>query len=256
MLELTFLGTGTSQGIPVIGCDCEVCHSTDPRDQRLRTSAMITTEGKNFVIDAGPDFRQQMLRERVKKLTAVLLTHEHNDHVIGLDDVRPFNFMQRMGIDIYGTERVISEVTRRFPYIFEKNPYPGAPRLNTHYIEPMQKFEVSGVEFQTLPVMHGDWPVLGFKTGSLVYITDAKYISDEVIAAAKNCEVLILNALRRKEHYSHLSLDQAIEVSREIGANRTYFTHVSHKMGLYREVQKDLPDNCFIAWDGLKVKTG
>jgi phosphoribosyl 1,2-cyclic phosphate phosphodiesterase len=253
-VELTFLGTGTSQGIPVIGCDCVVCNSDDPRDNRLRTSAMISVNNKNFVIDVGPDFRQQMLREKVRKIEAVLLTHEHNDHVIGLDDVRPYNFMHRKGVDIYGTERVISEVTQRFPYVFEDNPYPGAPQLTTHPIQPMEKFEVEGVLFQSLPVLHGDWPVVGFKARSLVYITDAKFISDEVVSAAKDCEVLVLNALRKKDHHSHLSLEQAIEVSGKIGAARTYFTHISHNMGLCSEVQGELPPGFFLAWDGLKVK--
>ncbi|TVR84052.1 MAG: MBL fold metallo-hydrolase [Saprospirales bacterium] len=256
MYELTFLGTGTSQGIPVIGCECKVCNSPDPRDHRLRTSALLKVGGKTFVFDAGPDFRQQMLRERVKNIDAILLTHEHNDHVIGLDDVRPFNFMHRKGIDIFGTDRVIKEVANRFPYVFEENPYPGAPQISTHLIEPLIPFNVNGTDFFPLPVLHGSWPVLGFKSGPVVYITDAKYIPEEVLDEIKGAEILVLNALRKKEHHSHLSLNQAIEISLKVGAKNTYITHVSHVMGLYNEVQAELPSGVYLAYDGLKVSAG
>ena len=254
MYELTFLGTGTSQGVPVIGCQCEICSSEDTRDMRLRTSAMIKTGDTTVVIDVGPDFRQQMLREKVRRIDAVLLTHEHNDHIVGIDDVRPYNFMHKKGIDIYGTPRVMNEVKQRFPYVFDANPYPGAPSVEVHLIDPMEKFEVGDLSVLSLPVMHGNWPVMGFRIGPIVYITDARYIEEEVIEAARGCEVLVLNALRKKAHHSHFNLEQGIEMSRIIGAKSTYFTHVSHAMGFYREVESELPENIHLAYDGLKIK--
>nr|MBS0037984.1 MBL fold metallo-hydrolase [Saprospiraceae bacterium] len=253
MFELTFLGTGTSQGVPVIGCDCDVCKSENSRDKRLRTSALIRTPDQTLVIDVGPDFRQQMLREKVENIDAVLLTHEHNDHIIGLDDVRPYNFMQRKGIDIYGTERVMKEVKLRFPYVFDANPYPGAPSVDIHLIKPFEEFFVKNMKILSLPVLHGSWPVMAFKMGPVVYITDARYIEDEVIDAVKGCEVLVLNTLRKKSHHSHLSLEQGIEMSQKIGAKSTYFTHISHTMGSHEVVTRELPDNIHLAYDGLKV---
>ena len=254
--ELIFLGTGTSQGVPVIGCNCEVCSSSDPHDQRLRTSALLKIAGKTIVFDVGPDFRQQMLREKICQIDAVLFTHEHNDHVIGLDDIRPYNFMKRGGIDVFGTKRVLNEVKNRFPYVFDPNPYPGAPSVNTHSINEKDSFSINGlgIAIQPLPVSHGGWPVLGFRIGPVVYITDAKTIDDKVIEAASGCEVLVLNALRKKEHYSHLSLSDAIRISDKVKPKHTFLTHISHTMGLYEDVSKELPDGVYLAYDGLQVK--
>ncbi|TVQ48007.1 MAG: MBL fold metallo-hydrolase [Saprospirales bacterium] len=252
---MIFLGTGTSQGVPVIGCGCRVCRSLDSRDLRLRTSAVLKIGGKTIVFDVGPDFRQQMLREEICQIDAVLFTHEHNDHVIGLDDIRPYNFMKRGGIDVFGTKRVLNEVEKRFPYVFDPNPYPGAPSVNSHIINEVDSFNINGLDIniKPLPVSHGGWPVLGFRIGPVVYITDAKIIGDEVIEAASGCEVLVLNALRKKEHYSHLSLSDAIRLSEKIRPKRTFLTHISHTMGLYEDVSKELPLGVHLAYDGLKV---
>lgn len=256
--ELIFLGTGTSQGVPVIGCPCEVCGSDDPRDHRLRTSAVLKIGGKTIVFDVGPDFRQQMLREKICQIDAVLFTHEHNDHVVGLDDIRPYNFMKKGGLDIYATSRVLSEVEKRFPYVFDPNPYPGAPSVNTHRINETDKFYIEGLEssIQPLPVSHGGWPVLGFRIGPVVYITDAKTIDEKVIEAAKGCEILVLNALRQSDHYSHLSLSDAVDISNKIKPSKTFLTHISHSMGFYSEVKRQLPSGVFLAYDGLRVKNG
>ena len=253
--ELIFLGTGTSQGVPVIGCDCEVCSSSDPRDQRLRTSGVLKIGGKTIVFDVGPDFRQQMLREKVRHIDAVLFTHEHNDHVIGLDDIRPFNFMNRKGLDIYGTSRVLNEVENRFPYVFDPNPYPGAPSVNTHVINEIDNFRIDQLDIDIIPlsVSHGGWPVLGYRIGPVVYITDAKTIGEDVIQAASGCDVLVLNALRKNEHYSHLSLEDAIVLSKKIKPGRTFFTHISHSMGLHQQVNSELPLGFYLAYDGLSV---
>lgn len=254
MFEITFLGTGTSQGIPVIGCKCAVCTSNHPRDDRLRTAAMVRNEQTNIVIDVGPDFRQQMLRERVDNIDAVLLTHEHNDHVVGLDDVRPFNFMHRKDIELYGTQRVLGEVQRRFPYVFHSNPYPGAPQITLNEIKSFEELTIGDLKIMPLPVLHGDWPVMGFQIGPIVYITDAKYISEEVIDLIQNCDLLVLNTLRQKGHHSHFSLEEGIEMARKIQSRTTYFTHISHAMGRHEEVDKMLPEGIHLAYDGLRVQ--
>lgn len=254
MITGTFLGTGTSQGVPVIGCPCPVCGSTDPRDRRLRTSFHVRTPEGSFVIDAGPDFRQQMLREGITDLDAILLTHEHNDHVMGMDDVRPYNFMQRRDMPVYGRARVLEEIRKRFAYAFDAEPYPGAPRFSLVPIEPGGTFLLGDLEVQTIEVDHGGLPVLGFRFGDLVYITDAKHIRDEERAKIRGARVLVLNALRWEPHYSHLHVEAAIALARDCGVGETWFTHISHGMGCYAEIQPRLPDGFGLAWDGLRVQ--
>ena len=252
----TFLGTGTSQGVPVIGCHCEVCLSGDTRDHRLRTSGLVSIGGKNIVIDAGPDFRQQLLRAKVDDVECILLTHEHNDHVIGLDDVRPFNFNGGKGIrrmPLYATQRVQEEVRSRFSYAFARNPYPGAPQFDLRTIEKSTGFEVGGMEIIPIEVMHGDMPVLGFRFGDFTYITDCKTIADTELAKARGTKTLVINALHHREHHSHLNLRQALALIAEVKPEHAYIIHVSHSMGLYTEVSKTLPNGVSLGCDGGKV---
>ncbi len=251
-MKVTFLGTGTSQGVPVIGCDCEVCRSLDYRDKRLRVSVFIEIDGKNLVIDTGPDFRQQMLRERVKTLDAVLLTHSHKDHIAGLDDVRAFNFLQKKGMPIYGTAHTFEQIKREYYYAFEGEKYPGIPVLDLHEITSTE-FSVDGIKITPLPVMHMKMPVLGFRVGDFSYITDANFIPKETFEKLKGTRVLVLNALQRDSHVSHFTLEEAIEQAKKIGAEQTYFTHISHKMGLHQQVSKELSEGIALAHDGLTV---
>lgn len=252
-MELTFLGTGTSQGIPVIACDCEVCVSDNPQNTRLRTSAMVTIGGKNIVIDVGPDFRQQMLANKVLDIDSVLITHQHNDHVIGMDDVRPFNFRYRKDIPIYCSAGVIKDLKNRFAYAFATKPYPGAPQLDLREIKAGQNFIVADQEIIPFEVKHGGMPVLGFRFGALTYITDAKIIPPEAIEEIKGTEVLVLNALRQEEHHSHLTLQEALDFIDLIKPRQAFLTHLSHKMGTLESVNKLLPSHVTIAYDGLNV---
>ena len=248
------MGTGTSQGVPIIGCDCAVCHSTDPRDKRLRPSVLVDAGGKNIVIDAGPDFRYQMLRAGVQNVDAILLTHEHNDHVIGLDDVRPFNFKSWRDMPVYGSKRVLEEVRQRFAYIFADNKYPGAPMIALHEINKDEVFEVEGLQIKPVEVMHGKMSVLGFRFGDFTYITDAKTISDEEKEKVKNSKVLVLNALHHSPHHAHLNLRQALEWVEELKPERAFFIHMSHHIGFHEAVNRQLPPNVALAHDGLVIE--
>ncbi|MCB9284831.1 MAG: MBL fold metallo-hydrolase [Lewinellaceae bacterium] len=253
-LKAVFLGTGTSQGVPVIGCDCPVCRSADPRDYRLRTSLLVEWAGTKIAIDAGPDFRQQMLREGVHELHAVLLTHEHNDHIIGLDDVRPFNFRQQKNMPIYGLPRVLDDVRARFAYVFEANPYPGAPRMKLFPIQALVPFSVNELPILPFSIWHGGMDILGFRFGPFTYITDMKTISGESMKAIKGTEILVVNALHHTPHYSHLNLEEAIQFVEEVRPREAYFTHISHHMGRYSDIARQLPSGMFLAYDGLHLE--
>ena len=249
----TFLGTGTSSGVPVIGCRCAVCTSTDRRDARLRTAAMVSFAGQNVVIDAGPDFRQQMLRAKVDDVAAILFTHEHNDHVAGLDDVRPLNFQHKRPMPIYATPSVQADLQARFAYAFSENPYPGAPSLAFFTIFKNKKFEISNMEIEPIEVLHGrGMTVLGFRFGDLTYITDCKSIENEELKKITGSRFLILNALHHKEHHAHLTLEQAVALAKSLDAERTFFTHISHNMGKYAYINPTLPKNMQLAFDGLR----
>jgi len=250
-LKVTFLGTGTSQGVPVIACTCEVCTSLDFRNKRLRTSIYLEIEGKNIVIDTGPDFRQQMLRENVMKLDAVIFTHAHRDHTSGLDDVRPFNFKHNMDMPIFATHRVIEQLHTEFSYIFINNGYLGLPRIETHEITE-QPFSVHDITVTPLPVMHMKLPVFGYRFGNFSYITDANFISETTLELLKGTEVLVLNALQREKHLSHFSLDEALAMVEKIKPAKAYLTHISHKLGLHSDVEKELPSSVSLAYDGLQ----
>ncbi|QNL21124.1 MBL fold metallo-hydrolase [Hyphobacterium sp. CCMP332] len=252
-MKLTFLGTGTSQGVPVIGCDCKVCRSLDFRDDRLRSSVHIEDGDTSIIVDSGPDFRQQVLRERIRKMDALLFTHEHKDHTAGMDDIRSFNFLQKKDMPVYARKEVIEQLKREFAYIFENLPYPGIPRIKVEEIE-NKSFTIGNTEIIPIEVMHMKLPVFGFRFGDITYITDAKTISEKERKKIRGSKVLVLNALHQKEHYSHLNLKEAIALAKDLKAEKAYFTHISHWMGLHEEVEKDLPENMFLAYDGLKLE--
>jgi phosphoribosyl 1,2-cyclic phosphate phosphodiesterase len=251
-LKIKLLGTGTSQGVPIIGCNCEVCQSTDPNDKRLRTSILIETENTSIIIDTGPDFRQQMLRENVKDLDAVLYTHEHRDHIAGLDDIRPINFLRQKPIFVYGEERLLEALKQMLPYAFGNDKYPGVPEIVLKEID-ISPFEIEGVRFTPIRAYHYKLPVLGFRVGDFTYITDANYIPEEEKEKIIGTKYLIINALRKKKHISHFSLSEAQEIAKEFSPRYTYFTHISHQMGLHKEVNSQLPENMRLAHDGLQI---
>lgn len=252
-MKITFLGTGTSQGIPVIACRCYVCMSDDVHDKRLRVSVKVEVDGTTIVIDCGPDFRYQMLRSGTADLDAILFTHEHKDHVAGLDDIRPFNYLLGKNIDVFATLRVQEALRREFAYIFADSNYPGLPQLNLHTISADADFTAAGIRVTPIQVMHHELPVLGFRIGNFTYITDAKYISEKSMVKIKSTEVLVLNALQRTNHISHFTLDEAIDFAKQTGAKQTYFTHMSHNLGLHADISKELPEGIQLAYDGLEV---
>jgi phosphoribosyl 1,2-cyclic phosphate phosphodiesterase len=252
-VKVTLLGTGTSQGVPVIGCECDVCRSLDYRDKRLRVSAHLEINGKSFIIDSGPDFRQQVLRERIKKLHALLFTHEHKDHTAGLDDIRAYNFMQHQDMPVYGEERVLNQIRKEYSYIFSGINYPGIPRVELHPIT-TEPFFIADILFTPIRVQHYKLPVLGFRVGNFTYITDANAISETEKDKIKGSEIIVLNALRREPHISHFSLSEAIELLQELKPARAYLTHISHLMGTHREVEAELPDFIRLAYDGLTIQ--
>ncbi len=250
---ITFLGTGTSQGVPLIACPCPICTSADPRDARLRSSVMISVDGKNFVIDSGPDFRQQMLREKVKSIEGIVFTHEHKDHIAGLDDVRAYNFINNWRAQVYCTEQVADALKREFAYAFSDKKYPGVPEIDLNIID-NRNFQIGDVSFLPIQVYHLRLPVFGFRVGNFAYITDANVIPEEEYEKLKGLDVLVLNALRREKHPSHFTLEEALEIADRIGAKQTWFTHISHQLGLHEDVNAELPDNMFLAYDGLKLE--
>jgi len=250
-LRITFLGTGTSQGVPVIACGCAVCRSGDARDKRLRSSILIECAGRNIVVDTGPDFRYQMLRTKVSRLDAVLVTHAHKDHVAGMDDVRAFNYVQQASIPIYGTQATHEALRREFHYAFAEIRYPGVPRLELCEIRPAEAFSVGGLAILPIEVMHYKMPVMGFRIGNFAYITDAKTVSEESKALLRGVEVLVVNALQEEPHISHFTKAEAIAFSREIRPKTTYLTHISHRFGKHADIQRGLPEGFFAAYDGL-----
>ena len=251
-MKVTFLGTGTSQGVPIITCTCVVCSSTDPRDNRLRTSVLIETEHTNIVLDTGPDFRQQMLRENVQKVDAIVFTHGHKDHTAGFDDIRGFNWKTKEAMEVYANEEVEIVLKRDFHYAFAEHKYPGVPNLNLNVIQ-NKNFMIRDVAITPIEVLHYKLPVFGYRIGNFSYITDANFISDSEKEKLKGSKVLVLNALRKSEHISHFTLDQAVAIAREIGAEQTYLIHMSHQMGLHVEVDSELPEGINLAYDGLAV---
>ena len=251
-MKLTFLGTGTSQGVPVVACQCAVCLSENPKDKRLRASVMIETEGQCLVVDAGPDFRQQMLTHQVRHLNGILITHEHVDHIFGLDDIRAFNWVQKQATDIYAEERVQIAIRRIFDYVFSTWKYPGIPQMHLHLIE-NSSFMINDLEIIPVRGYHYKLPVFGFRFGKIAYVTDVNHLEDAEIEKLRGLDVLVLNALRKEDHISHYSLNQALEVIAEVKPGKAYLTHLSHQMGFYDEVQAELPENVFLAYDGLEI---
>jgi phosphoribosyl 1,2-cyclic phosphate phosphodiesterase len=252
-LKITFLGTGTSQGVPVIGCNCDTCRSDDPRDKRLRSSILVRQDVINLVVDTGPDFRQQMLRAGVSRLDAVLFTHEHRDHIAGLDDIRAFNFIQQSSMDIFAEERVLRALDRGFPYVFAEKKYPGVPRVRVHVIS-TEPFVVGPMKVVPVRVMHYRLPVLGFRFGDFAYLTDASDISMKEKEKLTGVQCLVVNALRHEEHISHYSLSQALELIQSVHPEKGYLTHLSHQLGPVATIEKELPDNVFAAYDGLVLE--
>lgn len=252
-IKATFLGTGTSQGVPVIACECNVCRSCDSRDKRLRSSILITVGEQNIVIDAGPDFRQQMLREQVGSLRAILLTHEHVDHMFGLDDIRSFNWVQKNSMEIYAEKRVQKAIKRIFDYVFAEFKYPGIPKMRLKDVADVPFF-IDGIKVVSIRCLHYKLPVYGYRIGNLAYITDTNYIADEELEKLKGTKVLVVNALRKEKHLSHFNLEEALEIINIVQPEKAYLTHISHHFGKYADIEKELPENVFMAYDGLKIE--
>jgi phosphoribosyl 1,2-cyclic phosphate phosphodiesterase len=251
-MKITVLGSGTSQGVPVIACDCHVCTSSDTKDKRLRSSVLISIGEENYVIDSGPDFRQQMLVNKVKSLRGILFTHEHKDHVAGLDDIRPFNFKQQAPISVYASDRVEQAIKREFHYIFAEKKYPGIPEITLHKIdlEPFTLFE--NIQIIPIEVKHYLMPVLGFRINNFTYITDAKTIAEKEIEKIKGTEVLVINALRIESHPAHFNLDEALQFIDIIKPKMAFLTHISHLFGTHKEIEQMLPKNVYVSYDGLQ----
>lgn len=252
MAKLTFLGTGTSCGVPTLGCSCDVCTSIDPRDKRLRTSALVETENTRLLIDCGPDFRQQMLSKDFRKIDGILITHSHYDHVGGIDDLRPYC---RFGdIDIYADEISVSSLRQTMPYCFAEKKYPGVPSINLHTLHPHDRLHIGDFDITAFEVIHGKLPILGYRIGNLAYITDMKSISDEETAFIKDANILVENALRwEKPHHSHQLVGDAVAFARLVGAKHTYLVHANHDIGRHEDISRRLPDDIHYAYDGLEI---
>jgi phosphoribosyl 1,2-cyclic phosphate phosphodiesterase len=251
-IKITFLGTGTSTGVPMVACDCEVCTSINARDTRLRSSILVESASTSFVIDTTPDFRYQMLRANVKKLDAVLFTHSHKDHIAGLDDVKAFSFFSGKAMQVYANEATQSALKREFMYVFAEQKYPGIPEIDLHTIDNLP-FQIGDIPIVPILVWHFKMPVLGFRIGKFTYITDANKIDDTEKEKIKGSEIMVVNALRKAAHISHFTLDQAITLAEELEIPQAYFTHISHQLGLYEEVSEQLPKNMQLAYDGLQL---
>ena len=254
-MKIRFLGTGTSMGVPMIACTCKACTSTDTRDKRLRTSILIEQENRNLLIDCGPDFRQQLLREQITHVDAILFTHEHNDHIIGLDDVRPFTLRQNRDMPLYASQRVLDSLKSRFSYAFAKKKYAGSPSFELHIIDKDTPFSVNGFHIIPIEALHGKLPILGFRIGSFTYLTDVKYMSETEKAKVKGSETIVLSALRRHEpHWSHLNLPEALALLEEWQPKCAFITHLSHRMGKHSDIQQLLPSYVQVAYDGLAIE--
>jgi phosphoribosyl 1,2-cyclic phosphate phosphodiesterase len=251
-LKITFLGTGASHGIPVIGCHCNVCESENPKDKRLRSSLLVETGSQVFVIDAGPDFRQQMLREQVVRIDAVLITHEHKDHTAGLDDLRAYNYLMNKAMRIYGEDRVLNSIKQEYAYVFSDDKYPGSPDMDLHPIT-NQAFTIDNQEIMPIQIYHNRLPVFGYRIQNMAYVTDGKTIPEAEIEKLRNLDVLVLSALRVKSHVSHMGLDEVLELIEKVQPKQTYLTHISHKQYNCRDLEKILPANVHPAYDGLVI---
>lgn len=251
-LIITFLGTGTSSGVPMIACGCEVCTSADPKDKRFRSSILVESEKTTLVVDTTPDFRSQMLRANVKKMDAVLFTHPHKDHVAGLDDIKAFNYFQQQAVNVYANELTQKALKNEFYYIFAENKYPGIPDITLNDIDEAV-FTAGDIDVLPVKAWHLNMPVLGFRFGDFTYITDANRVEDSQKEKIKGSKILVLNALRHKEHISHFTLQQAIDLAQELQIPQAYFTHISHQLGLHEEVSKTLPEGYALAYDGLQI---
>jgi len=247
-MKLTFLGTGTSTGIPQIGCKCDVCTSDDFRDKRLRASVWVEADGQAVLIDCGPDFRQQMLTHGFDKLSSILLTHEHYDHIGGLDDVRPFG-----NVSIFALERVNKHIKNAMPYCFKEKLYPGVPKITLNNIDE-NPFNIGSMTIKPIRILHASLPILGFRIGTMAYLTDVKSLPDATFEQLHELDVLVINALRTQTHIAHLTVNEAIELAQKIGARKTYFTHFSHDAGKHAELEKVLPDNIFLSFDNLQIE--
>lgn len=255
-MEITFLGTGTSQGVPIIGCQCNVCRSIDFRNKRLRSSIHIQTDDNlSLIIDSGPDFRQQVLRENITKLDGLIFTHQHKDHTAGMDDIRGFYFLNnRVPINLFGTEEVFQQLKQEFSYIFAENKYPGVPSVHLHPIFKDQNFTIGNNSIIPIQVWHKNLSVMGYKLGTFCYITDANKIDDDQLNKLKGLDILVINALQRKLHQSHFNLEEAIDLIERVKPKKAYLTHISHNLGLHKDVEKELPDHISLAYDGLSIK--
>ena len=251
-IKLTFLGTGTSQGVPVIACNCPACRSTDEYDKRLRASVLLEIGDIALVIDAGPDFRQQMLRANVKRLDGILLTHEHKDHVAGLDDVRAFNYITSEAVKIYAEKRVQETLRKEYSYAFEEEKYPGVPEFNLQTIDE-SPFKIAGIDIIPIRVMHYHLPILAYKIGNIAYVTDANFIEEKEKEKLRSLDILIINSVRFEKHLSHYSVPEVIKLVDELRPKKAYLTHLSHQIGLHRDIQEKLPANLSAAYDGLSL---